>query len=213
MDFHLNRAGPGPALWAQIRPKKLKTAAEPLAMVAPPKKTIASRPPKRKSAASSSKKPASSKSAAPPSPIVESRDEDEEPLVKPKRSRMEFEVTPKVVPPSQAGALAELVGVQAPPRTSLKITPEGVSFGKAAQQALKATEEIFHDGHPAVAPNPPLALVEDPLLNIEDFLVEGQAEPVPPRQTSPARPLTQTPPGSRRSAPIVLDDYKQLNIL
>ena len=90
------------------------------------------------------------------------------------------------------------------------MTCEGVFFSESSQQVLKATEEIFHDGHPVVAPILPPTLVEDPLLSVEDFLVEGQVDPVRPRKTSPARPSTQTPPGSRRSVPIVFNDSKQL---
>ena len=79
---------------------------------------------------------------------------------------------------------------------------------------LVATEEIFREP-PPVAPSPPSALVQDPLLSVEDFAVE-QADPAPSgtdpplRQTTPAESSTQSLPGSRRFAPIVFDDGKQL---
>ena len=92
-------------------------------------------------------------------------------------------------------------------------THEGVSFAEAAQKAFVATEEIFREP-PPVALSLPSALAQDPLLSVEDFTVE-HASPtplgldVPPRQTTLAASLIQIPPGTMRSAPIVLDDGKQ----
>ena len=110
----------------------------------------------------------------------------------PKRSQTESRSTPEVARPAAPG--------------------EGVLFSEAAQKAFVATEEIFREPHPG-APSPPSALVHDPLLSVEDFVVE-QADPShsgtvsPPGQATPAGPSTQLPSGSHRSAPIVLDDGK-----
>ena len=75
-------------------PKKPKTAAGPSTQAIQLKKASTSQPP---SVASSLKKPICSKSAAPLPLTVESGDEDEEPLVRSKRSRTEVKVTPEVV--------------------------------------------------------------------------------------------------------------------
>ena len=91
---------------------------------------------------------------------------------------------------------------------------EGVLFSEAAQTAFLVSEEIFREP-PPVAPSPPRALVQEPLLSVEDFTVE-QADLVPsgtvflPGQATPIGPSTQPPSGLHRFAPIVLDDGKQL---
>ena len=109
--------------------------------------------------------------------------------------------------------IQESENLQAPRENSLR-TVRGVLFGEAAQKAFVATEEIFREP-PLVAPSPPPALVRDPLLSVEDSVVE-QADPSPsgaissPGQATSAGPSTQLPLGSHRSASIVLDDGKRL---
>ena len=67
-------------------------------------------------------------------------------------------------------SIPESENSQAPQENSPAATREGVSFGEAAQTVLVATKEIFRE-HPPVAPSPPSALVQDPLLSVEDFTV------------------------------------------
>ena len=93
-------------------------------------------------------------------------------------------------------------------------TREEVSFGEAAQTVFVATEEIFREP-PPVAPSPLPALVQDPLLSVEDFSVEKVDSALsgtvfPPGQATPIASSTQSPSGSHRSAPIVLYDGKRL---
>ena len=91
---------------------------------------------------------------------------------------------------------------------------EGVSFDEVAQEALKAAEEIFHEEDTSATPIPPTALVEDPLLSVEDFLVEECANPTPselhalPKPASPASVPAQATPRLAYLAPIILDDGK-----
>ena len=93
---------------------------------------------------------------------------------------------------------------------------EGVLFGEVAQKAFVTTKEIFREA-PPIAPSPPPAMVQDPLLSVEDFAMD-QADPSPsgtvstPGQATPAGPSTQPLSGSHRSAPIVLDDGKRLPV-
>ena len=90
----------------------------------------------------------------------------------------------------------------------------GVSFEKVTREALKDAEEVFREEDPSATPNPSTALVEDPLLSVEDFIEEGRVDPTPSesnallKPTSPASAPTQATPGSVRSTPIILDDGK-----
>ena len=164
----------------------------------------------RKRAATSSKKPAAPKTAVAPSlpPSGEAEDEEEaektpeEPLVRKKRSRKEPTVAPEVTPsaaPPDPGATGTTLG--------------GVPFGEAARQVLSDTADIFGEQPPT--PSPPTNLARDPLLSVEDFVVE-QADPSPsgaassPGQATPAGSSTQFSTESWRAAPIVIDDGKKL---
>ena len=155
----------------------------------------------------------------------------------PKRPRTESRSTPEVARPAASGEgvkspqtgaaptakdseapmttpVQESKNSKAPRENSPRPVREGVLFGEVAQKAFVATEEIFREP-PPVAPSPPPALVRDPLLRIEDFVVE-QGDPSPsgmvssPGQATPTGPSTQLPSGSHRSAPIVLDDGKRV---
>ena len=94
-------------------------------------------------------------------------------------------------------SIQESENSQAPRENSLRTVRKENLFGEAAQKAFVATEVIFREPLP-VAPSPPPALVRDPLLSVEDFVVE-QADPslsgaVPsPGQATPAGPSTQLP--------------------
>ena len=133
--------------------KKSKIVAEDpteVKVAASPKKATSSRLPKRKTAASSSNRPASAKFTAPPPPTVKAVDEEEallENLKRKKRSRTESRSTLEVALPSQTGIPPESENSQTPLEAPLMMTPEGVSFGEAARQALNATEEILREGH------------------------------------------------------------------
>ena len=89
----------------------------------------------------------------------------------------------------------------------------GVPFGEAARQVLSDTADIFGEQPPT--PSPPTNLVRDPLLSVEDFVVE-QADPSPsgtapsPDQATPAGTSTQFSSESWRAAPIDIDDGKKL---
>ena len=166
--------------------------------------------PTRKRAATSPKKPAGSKIevAPPPLPSQEAENEEEasespeEPLRRRKRSRTESAAAPEVRPPAapQAPEVAET-------------TLGGIPFGEAARQVLSDAADIFSEQPPA--PSPPANLARDPLLSVEDFVMEptdpspSGAAPTPDRAT-PAGPSTQFAPGTRPTVPIEIDDGKQL---
>ena len=88
-----------------------------------------------------------------------------------------------------------------------------VPFGEAACQVLSDTADIFGEQPPT--PSPPTNMARDPLLSVEDFVVE-QADPSPsgaapsPDQAMPAGSSTQFSLESGRAAPIVIDDDKTL---
>ena len=166
--------------------------------------------PNRKRAATSLKKPAGSKiEVAPPPPSSqeaeneeEASESSEEPLTRRKRSRTEPAAAPEVRPPA----------VPQDPE-SAGTPPRGVPFGEAARQVLSDTADIFSEQPPA--PSPPTNLARDPLLSVEDFVVEptdpspSGAVPAPDRVT-PAGPSTQFAPGTRPTVPIEINDGKQL---
>ena len=83
----------------------------------------------------------------------------------------------------------------------------GVPFGEAARQVLSDAADIFREQPPT--PSPPTNLARDPLLSVEDFVVE-QADPSPsgaapsPDQATPAGSSTQFSSESWRAAPIVI---------
>ena len=89
----------------------------------------------------------------------------------------------------------------------------GVLFGEAARQVLSDAADIFGEQPPT--PSPPTNLVRDPLLSVEDFVVE-QADPSPsgaaptPDRATPAGSSTQFSPGSWHAAPIDIDNGKKL---
>ena len=167
-------------------------------------------PPTRKRAATSSKKPAGSKiEVAPPFPPSQEAENEEEasetpeePLTRRKRSRTEPAAAPEVGPPA----------VPQDPE-SAGTPPRGVPFGEAARQVLSDTADIFSEQPPA--PSPPTNLARDPLLSVEDFVVEpidpspSGAAPTPDRAT-PAGPSTQFAPGTCPTVPIEINDGKQL---
>ena len=118
-----------------------------------------------------------------------------------KRSRTEPAAAPEVTPTASPQD-------QGVPGTTL----EDASFGEAARQALSAAEEIFREQSP-IASSPPTNLTRDPLLSVDDFVVEhvspslledASQQPTPPAETS-----LRASPGSRHSAPIVIDDGKR----
>ena len=166
-----------------------------------------SAPSTRKRKATSSKKSAAPEAAVTPSlpPSEEVEDEEEavktpeEPLTRKKRSRTEPVAAPKVTPD---------VTLQDPgvPGTTLG----GAPFSEVARQVLSDAEEIFSEQLPT-APSPPTNMARDPLLCVEDFVVE-QADPSPSgTASSPGRatldgPSTQLSSESRRPVPIVIDD-------
>ena len=92
--------------------------------------------------------------------------------------------------------------------------PMGLSFEEVAREALKDAEEVFREEGPSAMPNPLAALVEDPLLSVEDFIEEGRADPTPSESdalsklTSPASAPTQATLGSECSTPIILNNGK-----
>ena len=140
----------------------------------------------RKRAATSSKKSAAPKAAVAPSLSSSGEVEDEEeatetpeePLTRKKRSRKEpavaLEVTSSATP-QDSGTTGTTLG--------------GVPFGEAARQVLSDAADIFGEQPPT--PSPPTNMARDPLLSIEDFVVE-QADPSPsgaapsPDQAMPA---------------------------
>ena len=166
--------------------------------------------PTRKRAATSSKKPAGSKTEVvppfPPSEEAENEEEasetSEEPLTRRKRSRTEPAAAPEVRPPA----------VPQDPE-SAGATLGGVPFGEAARQVLSDAADIFREQPPA--PSPPTNLARDPLLSVEDFVVEptdpspSGAAPTSDRAT-PAGPSTPFAPGTWPTAPIEINDGKQL---
>ena len=119
-----------------------------------------------------------------------------------KRPRKEPAAAPEVTP---------TVTPQDPVTTGT--TLGDVPFGEAARQVLSDAADIFGEQPPT--PSLPTNLARDPLLSVENFLVET-ADPSPsgmapsPDQATPAGPSTQFSSESWRAAPIVLDDGKKL---
>ena len=184
---------------------------QPKAPARAPGGTTTSAPSTRNRAVTSCRKYATPKATVAPSlPLSEEVEDEEEaaetpeePLTRRKRSRTEPAAAPEVTPtinPQDQGI----------PGTTLW----GVPFGEAVRQALSDAEEIFSE-QPPTAPSPPTNMARDPLLCVEDFVVE-QADPSPlgtapsAGQAMPAGPSTQFPSESRRAAPIVIDDGTKL---
>ena len=95
---------------------------------------------------------------------------------------------------SQTQVAPEFEKSQAPPEAPSTMIPEEGSFDVAAREALRAAEEILYEGSSST-PNPSMALIEDPLLSVEDFLIEEQGDLTPlesdaiPKLTPPASAL------------------------
>ena len=94
------------------------------------------------------------------------------------------EVAPTNPPPSESEdvqtsrtrVVPQSENFQVPPEAPPTLAYEGSSFDEVAREALRAAEGIIREVDPLAAPNPPPALMEDPLLGIEDFLVEEHVD-------------------------------------
>ena len=200
MDQDSHGAGPGPAPRTEVGPQADQGLGGGL------REYDYSRPIDKKEGGCSSKKSTALKAAVAPSLPSSGEVEDEEeatetpeePLTRKKRSRKEPAVAQEVTPfatPQDPGTTGTTLG--------------GVPFGEAAHQVLSDAADIFGEQPPT--PSPPTHMARDPLLSIEDFVVE-QADPSPSGaapsldQAMPAGCSTQFSLESGHAAPIVIDD-------
>ena len=125
---------------------------------------------KRKKAPSSPKKTASSTPTAMLDPISTEEVEVNSSLELLKRKKKKAKTKGSEPAPSKTAPTdpppSRSKDVLAPPMSA----PMGLSFEEVARESLKDTEEVFREEGSSATLNPPVALVEDPFLSVEDFV-------------------------------------------